>query len=433
MRLRSKGYLSNWPTAYTSDCYNQTCGSLGSWTNEVTNSMMYPWTGKESTFEDVVTPRFRTEVGKGKVFFNPMRQWQRLITFSGTGGTANETVKLNCSGTLYTKIRRWSDSHYFFSLTGGSSFGLRGDGTLNVPTASLNALDYDAAILEVATQARAKIKSGEAGGWESAAQYDKTLALLRNPLPNFKKLSSSFLRKARLSKKGGSGPSKFVSNALEVTSGEWLKYRYGVLPLINDFQAVLNELGRGTLVFNRHSARASLQLQKTQTYSINTTATGWACLHLVARGSTTTLRAMSLDEYKASSWTNLGLDLSQIPKTAWELVPFSFVVDWFVNVGDYLNALTPRLDVVNLGSCLVLSDVTVTTVTPQQWTAPSGHVIATPPTGTYQETITERFRRVPLTTAGLVIKNDFRLDRPVRLGDAFALIGQQLSRIRISS
>jgi hypothetical protein len=36
----------------------------------------------------------------------------------------------------------------------------------------------------------------------------------------------------------------------------------------------------------------------------------------------------------------LGLNLRAIPSTAWELIPFSFIVDWFVNVQEYIRALS---------------------------------------------------------------------------------------------
>lgn len=34
-----------------------------------------------------------------------------------------------------------------------------------------------------------------------------------------------------------------------------------------------------------------------------------------------------------------------IPKALWEVVPFSFVVDWFVPIGDWLGAVTPKVGV----------------------------------------------------------------------------------------
>jgi hypothetical protein len=48
----------------------------------------------------------------------------------------------------------------------------------------------------------------------------------------------------------------------------------------------------------------------------------------------------SQDNFEAWSAT-LGLRLRDVPQTLWELTPYSFVVDWFVNVGDWLQAVTP--------------------------------------------------------------------------------------------
>jgi hypothetical protein len=36
-----------------------------------------------------------------------------------------------------------------------------------------------------------------------------------------------------------------------------------------------------------------------------------------------------------------GSRLRDIPATLWEVVPYSFVVDWFFNVGDWIQAFTP--------------------------------------------------------------------------------------------
>jgi hypothetical protein len=36
---------------------------------------------------------------------------------------------------------------------------------------------------------------------------------------------------------------------------------------------------------------------------------------------------------------------TEVPLAAWELVPFSFVVDWIVNVGDWLEAVQPKVGV----------------------------------------------------------------------------------------
>ena len=48
---------------------------------------------------------------------------------------------------------------------------------------------------------------------------------------------------------------------------------------------------------------------------------------------------------------DLGLSFGNMPSMIWELIPYSFVVDWVVNVGDWLKASRPRLDLEIMGSC----------------------------------------------------------------------------------
>jgi hypothetical protein len=51
-----------------------------------------------------------------------------------------------------------------------------------------------------------------------------------------------------------------------------------------------------------------------------------------------------------------GVSLSQIPVAAWEVIPFSFVADWLVNVGSLVSALTPKVGVTVLSSWTVVKD-----------------------------------------------------------------------------
>ena len=63
---------------------------------------------------------------------------------------------------------------------------------------------------------------------------------------------------------------------------------------------------------------------------------------LTANDSTQTMRCFIKRKYDPqdildSLWSLLKVNPFS---TAWELVPLSFVVDWFVNIGDYITALT---------------------------------------------------------------------------------------------
>jgi len=431
MRLRTIGTFTSWPEDYVSGVENASCSALG-WTEEVRNSLGIPKIGKVKTFEDVVTPGFFRERRKGKVFFNPMRMTERIITFSGSGGVAREKNKLTCSGTTYDRIRRWTSNHHAFTLTQAPYYGINPDDlTLMAPRHSeISSEDVDQAILEVATRARSGVAAGSAGGWESAAEFNQALKLIDKPFESIKTLASHFRGQARR-RKGSQRIGRAGTDILQVTANEWLKFRYGVLPLMSDIQAVLRELG-GKYGVVRRSSRASATLRKVSTTTFSTTAGGgWSCTQFQRRESEATIRAVSLDEYRTSMAVELGFHHSQLPSTAWDLIPYSFVVDWFINVGDYLNAITPRLDVNHLGGCVTVEDTTVTTVTPIAANPPSTHVTVTPLTGTYQESVRTKTRSVALPAPGLVVKQDFRFDRLTRLGDALSLIGQQLLRISV--
>lgn len=43
-----------------------------------------------------------------------------------------------------------------------------------------------------------------------------------------------------------------------------------------------------------------------------------------------------------NSHNRYGFNFSDLPAAAWELVPFSFVVDWFTNVGQFIRGVTPK-------------------------------------------------------------------------------------------
>lgn len=143
---------------------------------------------------------------------------------------------------------------------------------------------------------------------------------------------------------------------------------------------------------------------------------------------TVVCRATALDDLDMSRAEALGFSTKGLLTLPWELVPYSFVVDWFLNVSDVLNALAPVPGWKLLGSCLVTRRVRHVT-----WTA-SGtsesdftYSVQRPVTGTIVGTFTD-ITRGPLREPSLVLKTDFRLGRPLRALDAYALAGQRLSK-----
>lgn len=149
-------------------------------------------------------------------------------------------------------------------------------------------------------------------------EYRQTTRLFRDTAIGMRDAWRSF-------KKG-----KFLRRRLttcDVASAE-LIYSYGVEPLVNDLYDSVVALQSAMVkpIVRRFHTRVSDSTHY-QTSAADGKFTGW---------TRTSKRAIAHVHVKAreSSFT-----LGNLAENAWEIVPFSFVVDWTFSIGDYLSAL----------------------------------------------------------------------------------------------
>lgn len=115
----------------------------------------------------------------------------------------------------------------------------------------------------------------------------------------------------------------------------WLEYRYGWQPLLGSIQNGLELLShqRSFPEFIRGTGGGTYKARSVD--HINSSVMHCdvdAHLHVTLKGRVV---LNNPDLYRLNQY-----GLVNPLSTAWELVPFSFVVDWFVKVGDYLSNLT---------------------------------------------------------------------------------------------
>lgn len=140
-----------------------------------------------------------------------------------------------------------------------------------------------------------------------------------------------------------------VARQLNITPGRvhknWLEYKYGWMPLLMDvknsaeflaqesigratrFSCKASEKRTGTLKWlsttgKYGSPTLTLPVTRTLTWSVTHTAKLWC----------------ELQNPHLSAAQQLGITNPAL--VVWELIPFSFVFDWFVQVGNYLQAVT---------------------------------------------------------------------------------------------
>lgn len=119
-------------------------------------------------------------------------------------------------------------------------------------------------------------------------------------------------------------------------SNRWLELQYGWLPLLSDLHGAVEEL------------QQSLQRPRTRRVTARATSqveldvqNGWYP-HLQERGTIhaeakATAKAVCYIQQESLAASRLGV--TNPLNLAWELLPYSFVIDWFIPIGNWLNSL----------------------------------------------------------------------------------------------
>jgi hypothetical protein len=387
--------------------YATTQKEYGTWSNctmsTETETASFNWVkvGQKKTFSDVVTKDFRKLSAQGKIIMSPMMSTTTSsVHDAGTGSTRVKPNFINCGGVLRTQVLRnlyWTGTHYYT---------LDGNGIV-APTANLiSSEEVSDLVLEYSTKVLANRCRPDNNLFETLAELDKSVALLPNLLKGIK---------GRIPK----GKRALIEGTL---ASAWLSYRYGVMPLIRDTYAIVEGLKKTTGRIRETTRANSPRLFRTTTGV--KFGTGSTINHTFGEQHTheVSIRCMSLDEYERSTAHAIGFDFSKLLTTPWELLPYSFVIDWFANVGDFINAAIPQFRCRQLGSCVTVNEERAFTLTHLTDIPVNGYQVTVPSHGSYRSSVVTRRRIVGPLQSGILVKNDFRFNAMTRVMDALSLL-----------
>lgn len=282
-------------------------------------------TGDLSIIVDESHPNFRASVRRGEVIIGNLEltKWSR--TLSG--------VSLTTASHPNWGRMEWKN--------------YAGPVGVVATTSGISDADIESLGEQQLVRAYAKMNAPNINGGEYLAEFSKTCALLRNPLAGIHKVG---LKMRDLIKRRTASNARNYTRAL---ADAWLQYRYGMLPLVYDSQMLIgraHEL-RVRLGRERRVARAGSSSTCSLSGSFDRVpffvgpsllygTGGWRTNDNVraAAGVIYELDAQSLPE---SASVFFGSRASDLPKLAWDLLPYSFVVDWATNIGDWIQAITP--------------------------------------------------------------------------------------------
>lgn len=142
---------------------------------------------------------------------------------------------------------------------------------------------------------------------------------------------------------------EYIRNLTHIASGLWLERAFGWIPLINDikngYQAYNNlfEIDRVIAVSGGgHDAHDKGSIQTTGNLLVAGSYLGFTFNQKTREHQVVRYRGAVHAQAETSAWdrlANWGFQANEFLPTAWELLPWSFLIDYFVNIGDLVNAL----------------------------------------------------------------------------------------------
>jgi len=375
---------------------------------------------------DMITPKFHERKNGGELIFNGMNSSSVSLSSVSAGPALVYVVNDINKGTTYDVTGNW-----LLRVVGGNANISDKNPRLAPWNLGLES-DVQRAVVEACTKVQ-KAPS-EANILVSLAEMGKTMRLVPDLLKNWSSLFQKLNRPSAVSRNPAVA-AKFNRNlsasnlsALERSAVEtWLAFRFGVRPLIMDTLGVLRALSKETPSKPvRLTQRGQAGYPWTSSEVVQSSM-GVVVMQLQTESTLdVNVRAMSLWEMELTKLRDMGASLAAIPEAAIDLVTFSFVLNWVVNVNDFFAALGSALDpgLKMVGGCYVVEKTASTLWMPISTTSSNaGYSITKPVTGHILATVTSKRRSVDLVPMKLTVRADpTKFLRDFRLIDAIALL-----------
>jgi hypothetical protein len=256
-------------------------------------------------------------------------------------------------------------------------------------------------------------------------EFDEAMHLLRNPLEGVLRLH----KELREIPKRYKGSEKQIAQALANLHLQW---NFGVKPMLADIKAGIKAYNK-VISRRRYSLvkrSQSMEVSNSTTHVTNTYTTAGGFLSWKVKTTTTQRQTLSSEfsalyrmkrlGSKIPDPSSFGFGVESLVASTWELIPWSFVADYFINIGQTIEAHSVVRSEVMYGTFSFKSEADVVQI--YDLVDSSGEIVTTPAMST-----SARFERIPLDMDDLPIVPTFtRVIRNNQLRNLAALLTVKL-------
>nr|URG16110.1 MAG: maturation protein [Leviviridae sp.] len=338
---------------------------------------------------DTVNPDFRRRSAAGEIFNNDFLSVKTNWEFGDSYRARNEAFRTDTGQiTSFYEVQRdrfYVDSYLRSGLLPYSEPFIdtaEAERKAQIDAlAAVNKTDFDAmtfagewqktkSIHRDVGNALLKLFTGGAKAYVSRARAVKLPVFDEYGRPILNRKGSPVYRYSHVPRQENVAGQTFGKRASDV----YLVGRYGVAPLLNDLEGACRFLMRR--FHPRFTARGNQSLQASSSV-VRQIDDGYGHFNVnIECVRTYDVRCGILYTVDEAARKMAQLGLSRPLSAAWELAPWSFVCDWFLEVGNYLDAIQPSLASKTLSAWGSTRDTVITTFTPSGYVetrpAPAG-------------------------------------------------------------
>lgn len=381
---------------------------------------------------DVVTPDWHLKRRRGEIVNNPLSLTRRNISYANAELIFTTTHPMPYNG--YGQLKYVGQ--YGAVLDYNSSVNLVP--AIRSTSVAPVVIDEEHFIKLAAIKARTGISPILVQSLVSAVELPKTLNLIRSSINTLRQIRKSvvtgnpdYALRAIGNQRGKKKVRVDTNFSRKTAENRWLEFRYGWTPLVFEIQGAIKALNRAQV--GKPIRATSRGFEKTEASNSflhirNGGAGNGIQEYRYTRKKTLSVRAYVLYTADLKHQQARDFGVSELPLAMWELVPYSFVVDWFVNIGDWIEALTPKLGINILAEGYTIKTSHTLTRVFEKWTKVIAGGASNDVTGSYigaEDKLSEStYNRVPhLGVLYSLPPFNVKIDKK-RVLDAIALLGR---------